>query len=278
MRVLLLLIAGALAGCHGGGLASDAGDATGGGGSAGDGGAASWWHPPVAATWDWQLATPVATSASVAVYDIDMFDNDASLIATLHQAGRKVICYIDIGSWENYRPDASQFPASVLGVQFTGFPDEKWLDIRQLDVLGPIMSARFDQAKSKGCDAIEPDNMDGYDTTAHESTGFPLTADDQLKYNRWAADQVHARGMAVGLKNDGAQVMDLVGDVDFAVSEQAFEYMEQDAFVPFISAGKPVFECEYNLTASQFCAQANMMMFSSIIKNTNLDSYRVGCQ
>jgi hypothetical protein len=242
----------------------------------GDGGA--WWQPRAGLSWDWQLETPIDPAAVVDVYDIDMFDNDASVMAQLHQSGRKVICYLDIGSWESYRPDASRFPASLLGSVYSGFADEKWLDIRQIELLSPIMIARFDLAKSEGCDAIEPDNMDGYDTSAHESTGFPLTAADQLAYNRWAAMQVHARGMGVGLKNDGAQVGDLVGNVDFAVSEQAFEYMEAPRFVPFIDANKPVFETEYNLALSAFCPMANQMNFSSIKKNQKLDAYREACR
>ncbi len=271
MRISVLLVC-ALIGCsHGAAGVPD------GGGNGGAGGGTSW-RPVAGASWDWQLATPIDPSAQVDVYDIDMFDNDASVIASLHAMGRRVICYVDIGSWENYRPDASQFPTSVLGAVFTGFPDENWLDIRQIDLLAPIMSARFDLAQQKGCDGIEPDNMDGYDTSAHESTGFPLSYADQLAYNRWAATQIHMRGMAAGLKNDGAQVMDMLPDVDFAVSEQAFEYDEQDEFVPFINENKPVFEAEYNLPLSSFCPLANQLNFSAILKDTALDASRQACR
>jgi len=47
------------------------------------------------------------------------------------------------------------------------------------------MRSRLDLAKSKGCDAVEPDNMDGYTN----STGFNLTYRDQLKYNIFIADR-----------------------------------------------------------------------------------------
>lgn len=76
--------------------------------------------------------------------------------------------------------------------------------------------------------------MDGYDKIAHESSGFPLTYNDQIVFNRWVADQVHGLGMAVGLKNDINQVKDLVGNFNFAVSEQSFQYGEYSFLVPFI--------------------------------------------
>jgi hypothetical protein len=95
-------------------------------------------------------------------------------VATLHAAGKHVICYIDVGTWENWRTDAGQFPSLVLGSS-NGWPGEQWLDIRQ-PVVRQLMAARFQMCQQKGFDAIEPDNMDGYEN----STGFPLTARDQL--------------------------------------------------------------------------------------------------
>ncbi|PMD56656.1 glycoside hydrolase family 114 protein [Hyaloscypha bicolor E] len=199
-------------------------------------GAEAWYQPAAGTTWDWQLQVPINPTAAVQVYDIDMFDNTAAVVADLHSRGKKVICYIDVGSWENYRSDASKFPASLLGAKYSGFPNERWLDIRSITTspLGPILIARFQQAKAKGCDG-----------TAHESSGFPLTYNDQIVFNRWVADQVHALEMAVGLKNDINQVKDLVGNFDFHASEQAFQYGEYSFLVPFIQANKPVFEAEY---------------------------------
>ena len=101
---------------------------------------------------------------------------------------------LSAGTFENWRPDASSFPASVRG-KSNGWPGEKWLDIRQIAVLGPIMGARMDWAVSKHCDGIEPDNVDGYT----DSTGFPLTAQDQLLYNRMLASEAHQRNLSVGL-------------------------------------------------------------------------------
>ncbi len=77
------------------------------------------------------------------------------------------------------------------------------------------MAARFDMCRDKGFDAVEADLVDGY---ARDS-GFPLTAADQLTYNRMLADLAHERGLSIGLKNDLDQVADLVDHFDFAINE-----------------------------------------------------------
>jgi len=96
--------------------------------------------------------------------------------------------------------DAASFPANVKGSGTAG-RGRNWLDIRS-DGVKTIMAARLDLIKSKGFDAVEPDNVDGYSN----STGFPLTAQDQLNFNEWIAAQCHQRGLSVGLKNDVDQV------------------------------------------------------------------------
>jgi len=231
------------------------------------------WRPGLVTSWQLQLTTPVDQSVDAAMYDIDLFDNNARVVAALHTRGRRVVCYLSVGTWENWRPDASAFPAAVKG-KGNGWPGERWLDIRRLDVLGPIMNARLDQCKAKGFDGVDPDNMDGYTN----NTGFPLTAEDQLRYNRYIADAAHARGLAVGLKNDLDQIPDLVSAFDWTLNEQCFEYNECNTLLPFIQAGKPVFHVEYNRNPSQFCPRANALNFNSLRKHLSLDAYRVPCR
>lgn len=234
------------------------------------------WRPRPGLSWDWQLATPVRAPA-VEVIDIDTFDNAAQVVADLHASGLKVICYVDVGSYEAGRPDAASFPAAVLGAAYVGYPDERWLDIRQIDLLAPIMAARFDLARGKGCDGIEPDNMDGFDTDSHESSGFPLTADDQLRYNRWVSGQVRARGMAVGLKNDLSQAAALIDAFDFVLAESAFEFADADLLTPFVLQGKLALDAEYNLMTGDFCADARRLGVSAIRKDVRLGTYRQAC-
>ncbi|MFQ5398453.1 MAG: endo alpha-1,4 polygalactosaminidase [Anaerolineae bacterium] len=235
-----------------------------------------WWQPAPGLAWQWQLDQPVDTSYDAAVYDVDLFETETAVIANLHASGRKVICYLSAGSWEEWRPDAAQFPDAVIGKSYDGWPGEKWLDIRQIDLLAPIMRARLDLCRDKGFDAVEPDNIDGYTN----DTGFPLTYDDQLAYNIWLAEEAHARGLAIGLKNDGEQVNDLLPYFDWALTEDCFDQGWCEEMAPFIAAGKPVFAAEYTdtgITTADFCPQAAAMGFSAILKNRDLDAWVEAC-
>jgi hypothetical protein len=231
------------------------------------------WQPAPGTSWQWQLTGRIDTSVDVDMYDIDLFDTSKSTIDTLHAQGRVVICYFSAGSWEDWRPDAGDFPASVKG-NSNGWPGENWLDISNLSVLSPIMRARLDLAVEKGCDGVEPDNVDGYTNR----TGFPLTASHQATYNRWLADQAHARGLSIGLKNDLEQAAQLEPYFDWALNEQCFEYNECNLLLPFVQAGKAVFGVEYTGSLASFCPQANSMDFDWLKKTEDLDASRQACR
>lgn len=235
-----------------------------------------WWHPTVGLTWQWQIGdTDIDTSIETDVYDIDLYV-DQPIIDELNTIGRKVICYISVGSWEDWRPDKDQFPPEVLGKDYDGWPGEKWLDIRQIDKLAPIMLARLDLCKAKGFDAVEPDNMEIYTN----DTGFPLTYEDQLKFALWLADEAHKRGLAIGQKNAADQVVDLMDVYDFAITEDYFFYNEAEKMLPYIEAGKPVFAAEYTDLPgnfSAFCEQAKRLKFSVILKKRGLDAWLQTC-
>jgi hypothetical protein len=207
------------------------------------------WQPPAHLTWYWQLQGTVNNGERVAAYDIDGFENGAAEVAALHARAIHVICYIDVGTAERFRPDYAQFPAAVLG-RSNGWPGERWLDIRRLDVIEPIMAARFRMCAEKGFDAIEPDNIEAFSNRS----GFPVTARQQLTFNEWVAAEAHALGLAVLQKNDGEQAAALQPAFDGALSEQCNEYRECASFAPYLAAGKPVLNAEYHLSTSRFCA------------------------
>lgn len=231
------------------------------------------WHPTPGQAWQWQLTTPVDQSVDVPVYDIDGFDNSAAVVRALHDRGRRVICYIEVGAAEDFRPDYGSYPKSILGKEVDGWPGERWVDIRRIDVLRPILAKRFDMCKAKGFDAVEPDLMQNN----IEDTGFPVTAAHQLAFNRFVARLAHERGMGVALKNGAELVPELVGDMDFAVVEQCAEFDECDRYLPFIRAGKAVLHVEYELAKSDFCAESRANRFSSMRKSLDLDAPRQPC-
>ncbi|MDG6100590.1 endo alpha-1,4 polygalactosaminidase [Dactylosporangium aurantiacum] len=234
---------------------------------------AGWWRPAVGATWQWQLTGTLDTSVAVDVYDVDAVTTSAADVARLKAAGRRVICYVNVGAHEDFRADAGSFPESVRGKGLEGWPGEKWLDIRRWDTLEPLFAARFKVCKDKGFDAVEPDNVDGY---ANHS-GFPLTADDQLTFNRRVADLAHRHGLGVGLKNDVEQARALEPAFDFAVNEECAHYDECDTLKVFIAAGKPVFHVEYDVDTAAFCPRTTALRFSSMKKKQDLDAWRAPC-
>jgi hypothetical protein len=235
-----------------GGSTGGAGGSTGGAGGSTGGSTGSGWTPPQHLTWYWQLQGSVNNGEPVAAYDIDGFENTAAEVTALHAQGKRVICYIDVGTSENFRPDFSSFPVAVQGSS-NGWPGEKWLNVADLSVLEPIMTARFEMCKEKGFDAVEPDNMDGYEN----STGFSITAQQQLAYDEWVATEVHSLGMAVFQKNDGEQTGQLESYFDGALDEQCNQYSECSNFQAYLKAGKPVLNAEYSLSTSAFCTADN---------------------
>ena len=241
----------------------------------------SWYQPALLSTWQWQLQGTINTGYDVDIYDIDLEETPVQTIADLHAAGRKVICYFSAGSYEEWRSDAGDFAGQDLGRNLDGWPGERWLDIRS-DGVFQIMLARLDTAVAKGCDGVEPDNVDGY---ANDS-GFALAADDQLAYNRMIANAAHERGLAVALKNDLDQVPALVNYFDFAVNEECMQYSECDVLAPFVAADKPMLHVEYDSryvnnasNRSALCDATAAMQFSTLILPLDLDdSFRFSCQ
>jgi hypothetical protein len=229
--------------------------------------------PASGTTWQWQLTTPVDLSVPAEVYDIDGFDNSAAVVSRLHRLGRHVICYLDVGAYEDYRPDAKRFPAAAIGKADIPWEGERWLDVRRLDVLLPIMRDRIAMCARKGFDAVELDEVDGY----ANDTGFPLSAGDQLAYNRALAREVRRQGMSVALKNDVEQIPQLLGSFDFSIDEQCATYHECATLLPFVRRDSAVFHVEYELPRSRFCKATALLGLFSMRKRLELGRHRELC-
>ena len=181
----------------------------------------SCWYPPhLAATghpmrWDWQIGrvTPLQRKGkhAVDIYDIDGFLTtraEVHAIETRWQAATlphpRTVCYLDL-AWEDYRPDASPtpfggyFPAATLGHVYFGYPEERWVDFRQLSELEPMLQERIAMCARKGFDAVELDDIDSFDPPS--TTGFQLTPGDAQNYLAWAFNEVHRYGMTALWKN-----------------------------------------------------------------------------
>lgn len=229
---------------------------------------------PLETSWQIQYTGDMDYSLDVDMYNLDLFDTSAETISELKQRGVYIVCYFSAGSFEEWRPDAGDFPQDVLGKPLEGWAGEFWLDIREIDSLSAVMEKRLDLAVRKGCNGVDPDNVNGYEN----DTGFPLTYDDQLTFNISLAKAANARGLAIGLKNDLNQAEDLLPYFDWMLNEECFSFGECELLLPFIAANKPVFVIEYELPPQEFCEQANRMNFNALHKNWELDAYRVSCR
>jgi hypothetical protein len=136
------------------------------------------WTPKVNDTWQIILSHPPLVSnpvtPDVSVFDIDLFDTPTETIAQLHKLGKRVICYFSAGSYENWRHDAKDFVPSDWGNNLDDWPGEKWLKLSNQNVRA-IMKKRIEMAKEKGCDGIDPDNVDGYVSSRSHNLASTLT-------------------------------------------------------------------------------------------------------
>lgn len=236
------------------------------------------WIPTAGTTYQIQYAGKLDTSVAAAVYDLDVNDTTAATVAALHKAGAKVVCYVDVGTWEKWRPDAGKFPKSVLGKPDGGWPGERWLDVRQTKILEPLMDARMALCASKGFDGVDPDNMDGFEN----KTGFPLTYADSLAYDTWVARDAHEHGLTAAQKGDNDQVKDLVKVFDYAVVEQCYKQGWCKQFTLYTNQNRLVVDVEYGLPQSTFtgktCPSDAGYNITAILKHLNLDAWRMTCR
>ncbi|KAJ5129450.1 CAZyme family [Penicillium bovifimosum] len=205
-------------------------------------GDAAIWQPTAGVKWQIQLVDTVEdTSVDADIWDIDLFENTAETITTLQGKGHKVICYFSAGTYEDWRSDKDKFNSADLGSDLDEWAGEKWLNIKS-DGVRSVMQSRLDMAKEKGCDGVDPDNIDAYGN----ENGLGLTEADSIAYLSFLADESHSRGMSIGLKNGGDIIGSVIDKMQWSVNEQCAEYNECDVYAAFTEVNKPVFHIEYS--------------------------------
>ncbi|MBI3547882.1 MAG: endo alpha-1,4 polygalactosaminidase [Elusimicrobia bacterium] len=253
-------------------------------------------------SWYWQLSGELKAPAYAEVIDVDLFNTDRGTIDRLKRSGKTVICYFSAGtietegskSWRRGtagvqavsrercleelslpesrlgRPDNRRFPHEAVGNPMREWPKECWLDLRHPGVLA-VMKGRLALAREKGCDGVEPDNVDGYDNEEGAGTRFRLTRADAVRFLKALSRDARAEGRLVGLKNAAAVVPDLFGDFDFAVVEECGEQGNCAAYRAFPDSGKPMFQAEYARFTPAWCAEARRLQSSLTFFKRALD-------
>lgn len=250
------------------------------------------WQPEVGVKWQIILSAGLKLPASAdsiepqgaEVYDIDLFENSEKVIQNLHLLGKHVICYFSAGSYEPYRPDSDDFKDSDLGKGLVGWPGEKWLDTNSANVRS-IMAKRIQLAADKGCDAIDPDNIDGY----QNNNGLGLTKKDAINYMKFLSKKATALNMAIGLKNAGDIIDDVIDYTHFSVNEECVDYSECEVFAKYTKNNKPVFHIEYpdkpkhvsDEVRQKYCSGTGKAKgsadFSTVLKDYDLDGFVQYC-
>jgi len=197
------------------------------------------------------------------IITIDMEDSTTEEIQALKDKGIQVMCYISAGSWEDWRSDAADFPEEIKGNDLANWTGEKWLDISNQQTID-LIKLRIDRTKEKGCDGIDFDNVDGYTN----DTGFELTYEDQLNYNKELASYAKSLNLKTILKNDLNQLDDLINDFDYAVNESCNKYDECQLYRNWVDNEKQIFNIEYELPSDLY--QQNDY-FKSYYSNESLD-------
>ncbi len=227
-------------------------------------------------SWDWQLTDPYDLTRDVAVMDIDPDNHTKAEIAALTARGITTICYVSVGTIEDWREDLSAFPESVIGRTYGDWPDERFLDARQRNVLVPLMQARFARCKDMGFAAIEPDNQDVHSN----DSGYPISEADTVAYLNALADAAHEMGMQIGQKNVPELTGRLINKMDFIVTEGCHVDGWCDDVLAYASAGKPIYAAEYTDTRVDFaaaCAYGAANDVSFILKDRDLTAALQTC-
>ena len=239
-----------------------------------------WKSPDPEANWFWQLDNEGALELPFDVWDVSLFDVTDNYLHTLKSQGVYIVCYFSLGTSEDYNPDRADFLAADFGKAMEGYPKELWLDPQSANVR-KVMTRRLDHAKARGCDAVEPDNINYQDS----DTGFAVSPTQQVAYLVWYSQEAHKRGLGIAMKNNLDQAELLQPYFDFAVNEQCFEYEECQELEVFVNAGKAVFNAEYlpkyqtsEEERRNLCRQAKALNFRTLVLNEDLDgSYFYSC-
>jgi len=184
------------------------------------------------------------------IWDLDLFDTPKRTIDILHSKGKRVLCYLSVGGSESWRSDFTTIPKGDLGDIMPKWKGERYLNIRSPSVWR-LMQKRIKMAYDKGCDAIDPDNVDPFNDDFERGGGFtpPLTEADSINYLYNISVEANYYGIAMGMKNAESILANVSSFIQFAVNEECTTYSTDEdgcwMYEPFLKSGKPVFHFEY---------------------------------
>lgn len=226
--------------------------------------------------WDWQLSGPLDLSQNLDAITLDPDSVTSRQMADLAVRVPLRICYVSVGTLEDWREDVSDFPTDVIGNIYLDWPDEKFIDIRRLSVLLPLMQTRFARCRDLGFNAIEPDNIDLH----INDTGFAIGYGDVTTYVTALAGIAHGFGLQIGQKNAPELTQHLVRYMDFAVTENCLTDGWCADMRAYEADEKPIFAAEYGVPKADFpsyCTRAADLGLTVIFKDRDLNAGGSAC-
>lgn len=220
----------------------------------------------------YQISGAPELDAAADLFVLDLFDTDASALTTLHARGRVAVAYLSAGSHEPWRPDADDFPEEAIGSRLASYPNESWLDIRDPSVRS-IMQKRLEMARDKGFDGVYPGALDAY----RSDSGFALSEDDQLDYDRFLASTARSLELVPGLSGDFSLGAQLIDAFDFAIAFGCLAADSCGSLQPWIDHDKAVFDLELEGELSELCPMADALGITMVLKQPGFDAWSRTC-
>jgi hypothetical protein len=220
----------------------------------------------------YQLQGTVDEAVDVDFFVIDVFNASPEVVQRLHDRGRVVAGYLSAGSHETFRPDADAFPPESLGTALAGYPNERWLDVRDPTVRA-LMQARLELARDSGFDGVLLSSLDAYEV----DSGHDLSAAEQLDYNLWLAAEAHSLGLAAGLADDWAHAGQLAPAYDFAIHFGCIADGRCAELDAYRARGRAVFDLEIDGTAAEVCPEAATLALPVTLKRDGFDAWLDAC-
>ena len=233
------------------------------------------WVPAEAARWLARLDGAVNIEEAADFFYLDPEQQPAEDLTSLHEQGRRYLCYLSAGTVESFRDDADSFPDHAVGNVVSAFPNERWLDLRDPEVRA-LMAKRIVALAGAGCDGVAPASLTGYET----DSGFDLTLRDTLDYAQFIADAAHAAGMSVGLTGPSALTLELWKSFDFGLAIGCVASSMCREYAALTAAKKPVLHVELGDEASalQLCKSAQALGFEAIVSDAGFTGRCVVCR
>ncbi|ETS74139.1 hypothetical protein PFICI_14005 [Pestalotiopsis fici W106-1] len=281
------------------------------------------WQIEIDTAVDTEGTTPIVPQ-DAKVWDVNLYDetdkdttenppdeNGIARLRAVQDGTIFVICYFNAGGVEPAdEENPSRLPDSVILGDIPLWLGEHYIDITS-DIVLNFSKAIIDRGVAGGCDAFDPDNIDGYQEPTlvqRKSDGHVLNETDYYNYVKAISDYAHSKDKLIGQKN-APELLDLStfdgtsrgllkdGITDFAVTESCSgkngEAPWCELMSVYVEANKPVLQIEYPSewdgtctptalsNTANYCNLEGASGFSTILKldgdDCGLDGYTQYC-